>query len=83
MQRIDNACAISPSKPYLITWFIYELKSSVNREMKKARRYATFSKVAMDREDEGASSDEATTFEPITLAKSHVHVQVEDRTGPT
>ena len=51
--------------------------------MKKARRYATFaeaSEAAMDIEDEGAGSDEATTFEPVYLANSPAPIQVEDRT---
>lgn len=36
----------------------------------------------MDIEDEGASFDEATAFEPINLANSSIPIQVEDCMGP-
>lgn len=85
VQRLKNACATLPIEPYLITWFISSLKSSIKCEMKKERRYATFaeaSEVAMDIEDEGAWSNEATTFEAVYLANSPALIKVEDRTGP-
>ena len=37
---------------------------------------------AMDVEDEGVGSDEATTFESVTLANSPAPIQVEDHTRP-
>ena len=84
MQRLKNACPVPPNELYLITWFISGLNSSIKREMKKAQRCATFvaaTKVAMDIEDEGSVSDDATTFEPVHLENSTVHV--EDRTRPS
>ena len=84
VQRLKNACPVPPNESYLITWFIFRLKSSIKCEMKKAWRYTTFVvtiEVAMDIKDEGAGSNDATTFEPVHLANSIV--QVEDRIGPS